>query len=104
MNKITIHKGDGYVQDNQGVVYRQGVKVTREQYEHLQGAVEAEIAQKLPRKSEYVYTVGYKTFLQPLTLHNNSICFLNRTQTRFCNLFLKLELKEGYNTYLQVAK
>ena len=77
-----------------GTVYNQSIRLTKEQFNHLELAVQSEISLKLPRKNEYVFTNGYEVYLQPLKIVNDRICFLNHTQTIFINLFLKLDLKD----------
>lgn len=85
-----------------GTVYRQRITMSHDEFKHLSNAVEAEIAQNLPRKKEYVSTSGYEIFMRPLQLSilkswgfdsNVKVCYLNNTQARFCNLFLKGILK-----------
>ena len=88
--KVSYHKHWG----NDGTVYNQSIRLTKEQFNHLGLAVQSEISLKLPRKNEYVFTNGYEVYLQPLKIVNGRICFLNHTQTRFINLFLKLDLKD----------
>lgn len=74
--------------------------MTEDEFHALQGAFDAEIQRGLPRKSEYVETSGYEVFMQ-MVVRDNKVCFMNLTQTRFANLFLKLPLKDR-NTYLLI--
>ena len=85
----------------EGTVYKQSVRIDKRTYEKLKDAVDAEIAHGLPRKKEYVSTSGYEIFLKPLK-NENGICYLNLTQTRFINLYLKLPLKDR-NTLLTIV-
>lgn len=87
-----------------GTVYKQRVRLSREQYQHLRDAVYAEIAQGLPHKYEYVSTSGYEMFMEALTLQNNlKVCYLNNTQARFCNRFLGNKLKTNdRNVYIVI--
>lgn len=84
-----------------GTVYDQRIKMTFNEADRLLGAMYAEIAQKLPRKKEYVQTSGYEIYMT-MPKNENNHYHLNHTQTRFINLFLKLPLKDR-NTYIKVA-
>lgn len=90
-----------------GTVYTQAISMTREQYKHLLGAFDAEVAQGLPRKREYIQTSGYECFMtSPKLTHTTervNMVFLNHTQTRFTNLFTKLPLKDR-NTCIILIK
>lgn len=88
--KISYHKRF----DSNGTVYDQAIRITKEQFKHLELALHSELSLNLPRKKEYVYTSGYELYLKPLRLFNDKVCFLNHTQVRFINLFLKLSLKD----------
>ncbi len=97
MNKISYHK-----RWNNGTVYDQAINISSELYNKLYDCIASELALNQPRKKEYVSTSGYEIFLYPLSHrlkgHN---CYLTHTQTRFINLFLKLQLKDR-NTCLLI--
>jgi len=99
MNNITISFKKRWADD--GAVHDQAVKIDIHTFNKLNDAIRSELELKQPRKKEYVYTSGYEFYLQPMTLDNNHDCFLNHTQTRFINLFLKLKLKDR-NTCLLI--
>lgn len=86
---------------NEGTVYRQAVRMDAATFDKLKDFVLCEMAMDNPRKKEYVSTFGGETFLKPLR-NEKGICYLNNTQTRFVNLFLKLKLKEGRNTCILI--
>lgn len=86
-----------------GTVYTQRIKMTEDIFVQLRDAVQAEIALNYPRKEKYTQTSGYQFFLEPLKTNGYSLCYLNHTQTRFVNLFLKLPLKDR-NTYIKITK
>ncbi len=98
MSKITISFKKRWADD--GTVYNQAIKIDIHTFNKLNDAIRSELAMKQPRKKEYVYTSGYEFYLKPMTIENN-ISFLNHTQTRFINLFLKLKLKDR-NTCLLI--
>lgn len=89
--------------DKEGTVYDQTISITANELTHLENAVISEISLNLPRKKEYVFTSGYEMFLKPLKIVNDKIIFLNHTQARFLNLFMKLQLKDR-NTCLIIKK
>lgn len=94
--KISYHKR----WDENGTVYNQAIRINKREALILSNAIDSELALKMPRKKEYVFTSGYEIFLKPI--HPlNKIVFLNHTQTRFLNLFLKLPLKDR-NTCLLI--
>lgn len=98
--KISYRKHWG----NDGTVYNQRITITTKAFTALMDAVHAEIVLKYPRKEEYINTSGYEMYLEPLLLalsEKKFYCYLNHTQTRFINLFLKLPLKNR-NTYLLI--
>lgn len=84
-----------------GCVFKQSIRIDRDTLDVLRNAINSEIALKYPRKKEYVQTSGYEIFLKPIKVENG-IVYLTHTQTRFINLFLKLNLKEYYNTCLLI--
>ncbi len=84
-----------------GAVHNQAIKIDINTFNNLNDAIRSELALKQPRRKEYVFTSGYEFYLQPMTLDNNRDCYLNHTQTRFINLFLKLKLKDR-NTCLLI--
>lgn len=84
-----------------GTVYNQRIKITREEWQNLLVAFVAEIAQGLPRKNEYIQTSGNEIFMTVPKIWGDNFVYLNHTQTRFANLFLKLPLKNR-NTYLKI--
>lgn len=88
----------------EGTVYTQTVRIDKRTYDHLRDAVASEIAMGYPQKDKYVWTSGYEFYLKPLTLDgkNLDISYLNHTQQRFINMFLKLPLKDR-NTRLKIA-
>jgi len=94
--KISYHKR----YNGNSAVYNQTISMTTEEYSRLQDCFNAELSQGLPRKREYIFTSGYKIFMKPLVKTAN-ICFLNHTQLRFVNIFLKLKLKDR-NTCLLI--
>jgi hypothetical protein len=67
--------------------------MTLKTFEELQLKVDAEVATDYLQKDKYIFTNGYESFLKPLELKRGIISFMNLTQTRFINLYLKLELK-----------
>ena len=79
--------------DGNGVCYTQAIKINKKIANQLRDCIDAEIAQGLPNKDKYVSTPGYETFLKPIN-PNNRIIFLNHTQLKFVNMFLKLQLKD----------
>lgn len=85
----------------EGTTYDQTVKIDKRTYDHLRDAVASEIAMGRPQKDKYVWTSGYEFYLKPLVLENG-VVYLNHTQTRFINMFLKLPLKDR-NTMLKVV-
>lgn len=86
-----------------GTVYTQKVKIDKATFNKLKDNVASEIALKNPRKDEYVYTSGHEFYLEPLRLDKNR-CYLNHTQTRFINLFLKLPLKDRNTSLVIIDK
>ncbi len=99
MKNITISFKKRWADD--GAVHDQAIKIDIHTFNKLNDAIHSELALKQPRKREYVYTSGYEFYLQPMKIENNNISFLNHTQTRFINLFLKLPLKDK-NTCLLI--
>ena len=89
--------------NKEGIVYDQTISITEHELTHLENAVISKISLNLPRKKEYVFTNGYEMFLKPLKIVNDKIIFLNNTQSRFLNLFMKLRLKDR-NTCLIIKK
>ena len=83
-----------------GNTHDQRLRMDNSVFERLRDAVDAEIAFQFPRKKEYVFTSGYEIFLKPLKRAGN-FCFINHTQRRFINLFLKLPLKDR-NTSIKI--
>jgi len=89
-----------------GITYRQRLRITNEVFDELQEKIKTEILLKLPHKEKYVFTSGYEIFLKQLKViglekSNIKISFLNQTQLRFINLYLKLKLS-NMNTYLYI--
>jgi hypothetical protein len=87
-----------------GTVYDQCISMNEGEFANVKHAIDAEIAQGKPRKSEYVQTSGYEMYLKPIYQTGYSkrfLCHLNHTQTRFINLFCKLPLKDR-NTYILI--
>jgi len=84
-----------------GSVHDQAIKIDIHTFNKLNDAIRSELALKQPRRKEYVFTSGYEFYLKPMTMEANHISFLNHTQTRFINLFLKLDLKDR-NTCLLI--
>lgn len=98
--KISYHKR---IDPNNGAVYSQAISITKEKYNKLANTILCEIALKYPREEEYSNTSGYaEIYLNPLRKEKN-ICFLNHTQTRFLNIFMKLDLKDR-NTCLLIKE
>ena len=85
-----------------GTVYDQRIKMDFDTADQLLGAFYVEITQGLPRKKEYISTSGYEIYMKMPTHDDNNLYYLNHTQTRFANLFLKLPLKDR-NTYIKVV-
>lgn len=86
-----------------GTVYSQRIRMTKEEFASLSQAVDAEIALGYPRKARYAYTSGNELFyLRPLMPDIDNLCHLTLTQTRFINLFCKLPLLDR-NTYLYIS-
>lgn len=94
--KISYHKRF----DKNGTVYNQAVRISQKQFEMLKRAVDAERAYNYPRKKEYVFTSGGELFLHPFYKNTFHVFYLNHTQLRFCNLFLKLNLKDRNTCFL----
>lgn len=84
-----------------GTVYNQRISMTEDEFHHLQGAFDAEIQRKLPRKKEYINTSGYEIYMRMIVRDNSNNCYMNNTQTKFSNLFLKLPLLDR-NTYIHI--
>jgi len=83
-----------------GYVFNQGIRIDRNTYSKLNDCINAEICLKYPRSKEYCDTETNYIFLK--SLHSSlegKICFINHTQKKFINLFLKLKLLDR-NTYL----
>jgi len=85
----------------EGTVYDQRISMTLKEFNALKLAFYAEIQQGLPRKSEYIFTSGYETFMKMIVKNKNNLCYMNNTQKKFANIFLKLPLKDR-NTYLLI--
>ena len=83
--------------DKNGCAYDQAIRITEREFNTLNDAISAEIGSNYPRKKEYVFTSCSETYLKPLI--NVGVVFLNHTQLRFINLFLKEKVKDR-NTYL----
>ena len=91
-----------------GTVYTQSVRISIADLRNLRHARESEIALDFPRYNEYCSEGKEyaKTFLESFSIENEfnlqgrGYCYMNITQTRFANLFLKANLKFGRNTYL----
>jgi len=76
----------------------------RKNIELFNDAIRAEIAMEYPRRAEYSDTNGYaEAFLTPMRYDrvDKNRVYINHTQRRFINLFLKLNLKDR-NTFLTV--
>lgn len=86
--------------DKEGNVYDQRIRITSDLLANLKSCFESEIVFELPRKKEYIFTSGYEVFMKRLSA-GEKVIYLNHTQTRFINLFLKLPLKDK-NTYLVI--
>ena len=86
-----------------GTVYTQSIHIDNDLFNKLIDAIRAEIDLNLPRKSEYVFTSGYETFLRLLAIDNRR-CHLNLTQLRFIKLFKLFRsnerIKNNRNTLL----
>ena len=100
MKQATISFNKRWASD--GAVHDQAIKIDAATFNKLNDAIHSELTLKQPRRKEYVYTSGYEFYLEPMKVENN-ISFLNHTQTRFINLFLKLKLKDR-NTCLLIRK
>lgn len=87
----------------EGTVYSQRISMTLEEFNALKLAFYAEIQKGLPRKSEYIFTSGYEIFMKMIVKNKNNLCYMNNTQKKFANIFLKLPLKDR-NTYLLINK
>lgn len=99
-----------------GTVYRQSVRISRTALLSLREVRQSEIALDFPRHKEYCSEGKEyaKLFLKHFVISDElnytyipinkrrRYCYLNITQTRFANLFLKANLKFGRNTYLIV--
>ena len=88
---------------NKGTCYIQRIRINQKIFDELQDKIQSEIVLKYPRKDEYNYTSCGETFLKSLTIEYGQIVFLNQTQLRFINLFLKLKLSD-MNTYLYIKE
>ncbi len=86
-----------------GTLYTQRIKIDVDTFNKLNDAIRSEIALKYPRKAEYIFTSGYEPFLKLLP-NTEGLCFMNSTQTRFVNLFLKQRLFHDRNTCLRIIK
>jgi hypothetical protein len=84
-----------------GTAYTQRIRMSGEEYSRLYDAFSAEIARGLPRKDEYINTSDYEVFMRHPAIQFGLV-YLNLTQTRFANLFLKLPLKDR-NTYIKIG-
>ena len=84
--------------DEDGTHYNQGVRITAAIFEQLKNIVNCEIALRYPNKNEY----GDPLYLTPLQRIKGTV-FLNHTQTRFINNYLKLKLKDR-NTYGDISR
>ena len=93
--KISYHKRYATC----GTIYNQAISITKNEYNQIQNIFYAEIAQKLPRKKEYIFTADYEIFMKPLILIQN-ICYLNQTQLKFINIFLSLKIKNRNTCFL----
>jgi len=93
--KISYHKR----WDAEGTVYTQCISISKLILDTLKTEVLNEIKQGYKNKEQYVFTSGCEFYLKPIT--QTSLVYLNHTQTRFINLFLKLDLKDR-NTCLKV--
>lgn len=94
--KVSYHKRF----DSEGCSYNQAISISRKQFDELYNKIDAERCMNFPRKGEYVHTAGYELYLyRPYTV--DGVSYLNHTQTRFINLFLKLNLKD-WNTCLLI--
>ena len=90
----------------EGMVFKQRIRINEKLFKELKNKIRTEILSNLPRRDKYVFTSGYETFLKPLEVinfkeTNTKLVFLNQTQLRFINLFLKLKLSR-LNTYLLI--
>ncbi len=90
----------GFIWDSGGTCYKQEIGVDEKSFEHLQLAIQSEIALGYPRSKEY-NNGSCTNYLLPLELEGtrNNLVFMNLTTTRFINLFLKMKLFDE-NTYL----
>lgn len=103
MNKDIKISYKNQINDDNGTYYKERIKINRRLFDYLKNCVTTELSLNLPLKKEYIFTEGYEIFLKKLQLNENNICFLNQTQKRFINIFLKLKLCEC-NTYLYVTE
>ena len=98
--KISYQK---HIQPKTGTIYDQAISLEVSQFCKLADAIYCERALDFPREKEYSNTSGYaEMYLNPLRKEKN-ICFLNHTQTRFLNIFMKLDLKDR-NTCLLIKE
>jgi hypothetical protein len=84
--------------DSDGCFYNQRIRIDGDTMLKLKQCIEMEILLGFPRKKEYVMTSGGEIYLERLSSGGGKI-FLNHTQTRYINLFLKLPLLDR-NTYI----
>jgi hypothetical protein len=85
-----------------GTVYKQAVRIDNMTLDKLKDTIFSEIAMGYPFKEQYAETSGDELFyLKPLK-GEKGICYLNCTQTRFLDRFLKLNLKRDRNTCLLI--
>ena len=87
-----------------GTSYTQGIRLTEDDLDKLEDAINYEINSGLPNKKNYICTNGYEIFLKPLVRVGNDI-YLNQTQLRFLSQFIvtaekKNKLFEHRNSYL----
>lgn len=85
-----------------GTCYTQNIKVDALTFGVLKDAIQSEIALGYPRRSEYVSTSGGEIYLTPIR-NTKGVCFMNTTQTRFVNLWLKANISYSRNTCLRIA-
>lgn len=85
---------------NDGTSYTQRLRITKDTFNKLKYLIDNEIRLGFKNKETYVYTSLGELYLIPLKLVNN-VCFLNLTQTRFINHYLKCDkIKVGRNVCL----
>lgn len=99
--KISYRKHFG----SDGTVYRQRITLPYSYFNKLRDIIQSEIALGYPQKNKYVQTSGDEMYLKEIRATQGrgktDFCYteINHTQTRFLNLFLKLNLKD-FNTYI----